>query len=155
MEQSEPLAALWASVPMVLNLLWAATLIKSVNVAPYTRVKESHLKVFNLFCHPRFSSILILTQRKIISSPPLKSMPNWTISPSLTGKALLSCDGGLRRMWLRNVPDELLTSLMYHLPFSYQNSQWRRLTTLLLKPTGEAEGWLPDALAAAWLSRSE
>lgn len=113
------------------------------------------LNVFGLFCHPRLSSSLILTQRKIISSPPLKSMPSWTMSPSLTGKALLSCEGGLNRMWLRNVPDELLTSLMYHLPSSYQNSQCRRLTTLLLKPTGAPEAEWPDAPARAWVSRSE
>jgi hypothetical protein len=34
------------------------------------------LKVFSLFCQPRFSSSLILTHRKIISSPPLKSIPS-------------------------------------------------------------------------------
>src|SRR6478609_568335 len=81
----------------------------------------THLNVFNLFCHPRLSSSLILTHRKIISSPPLKSMPSCTISPSLTGKALLSCDGGLRRIWFKNVPEELLTSRMYHFPSSCQN----------------------------------
>jgi hypothetical protein len=56
-------------------------------------------------------------------------------------------------MWLRKVPELLLTSLMYHLPSSYQNSQWRRLTTLLLKPTGAAEGAFTGTLG--WLSRSE
>lgn len=113
----------------------------------------AYLKVFNLFCHPRFSSSLILTQRKIISSPPLKSMPSCTISPSLTGYGFDSVPGGLRRMWLRKVPELLLTSLIYHLPSSYQNSQCRRLTTLLLKPTGAAEGALTGTLG--WLSLSE
>ena len=56
-------------------------------------------------------------------------------------------------MWLRKVPELLLTSLMYHLPSSYQNSQCRRLTTLLLKPTGAAEGALAGTLG--WLSLSE
>lgn len=50
----------------------------------------THLNVLSLFCQPRLSSTLILTQRKIISSPPLKSMPSWTMSPSLMGNALLS-----------------------------------------------------------------
>src|SRR5690606_35609477 len=69
-------------------------------------------------------------------------MPNWMISPSFTGKGFDSVPGGLRRMWFRNVPDELLTSLMYHFPPSNQNSQCRLLTTLLLKPTGAAVGQL-------------
>lgn len=100
------------------------------------------LKALSLACQPRFSSSLIFTQRNIISSPPLKSMPNCTISPSLTGKGLDSVPGGLRRIWLRKVPLLLLTSLMNHFPSSYQNSQCRLLTTLLLNPTGAAEGTL-------------
>lgn len=113
----------------------------------------TYLNVFNLFCHPLFNSNLILTHRKIISSPPLKSIPNCTISPSLIGNGLDSVPGGLSRIWLRNVPELLLTSLMYHLPASYQNSQCLLLTTLLLKPTGAAEGTLGGTLG--WLSRSE
>lgn len=113
----------------------------------------AYLKVFSLFCQPRFSSSRILTHRKIISSPPLKSIPSWTISPSFTGYGLDSVPGGLSRMWLRKVPELLLTSLIYHFPSSYQNSQWRRLTTLLLKPTGAAEGAFTGILG--WLSLSE
>lgn len=109
--------------------------------------------MFNLFCHPRLSSNRILTQRKIISSPPLKSIPSWMMSPSFTIYGFDSVPGGLRRMWFRNVPDELLTSLMCHFPFSNQNSQCRRLTTLLLKPTGDAEGTLGATCGCA--SRSE
>lgn len=115
--------------------------------------EETYLKALSLFCHPRFSSSLILTQRKIISSPPLKSIPSCTISPSFTANGFDSVPGGLRRMWLRKVPELLLTSLMYHLPSSYQNSQCRRLTTLLLNPTGAAEGMLLGILG--WLSLSE
>lgn len=108
----------------------------------------TYLNGLGLFCQPRFSSSLILTHRKMFSSPPLKSIPSWTMSPSLMGNGLLSCDGGLSLMWFKKVPEELLTSLMNHLPSSHQNSQWRRLTTLLLKPTGEAVNWLLLVLTA-------
>lgn len=88
----------------------------------------------------------IFTQRNIISSPPLKSIPNWTISPFLTGNGLLSVPGELSLTWFKNVPDELFTSLMNHSPSWAQNSQCLRLTTLDLKPTGAAvdrfAGWL-------------
>jgi len=46
-----------------------------------------------------------------------------------------------------------LNVLMNHLPSSYQNSQCRRLTTLLLKPTGAAEGAFAGTFG--WLSLSE
>lgn len=58
----------------------------------------TYLNLFSLFCQPRFNSSRILTQRKIISSPPLKSMPSCTTSPSLTGKGLDSWPGGLSRI---------------------------------------------------------
>lgn len=54
------------------------------------QMSNTYLKVLSLFCHPLLSSRRIFTQRKIISSPPLKSIPSWTMSPSLTGNALLS-----------------------------------------------------------------
>lgn len=117
------------------------------------RDARTYLNLFSLFCQPLLSSSRILTQRKIISSPPLKSIPSWTTSPSLTGNGLDSCPGGLSRMWLRKVPLLLFTSLMYHLPASYQNSQCRRLTTLDLKPTGAADGTFMGTVG--WLSRSE
>jgi hypothetical protein len=113
----------------------------------------TYLNVLSLFCQPRFNSNRILTHRNIISSPPLKSMPNCTMSPSLIGNGLDSVPGGLSLMWFRNVPELLLTSLIYHLPVSYQNSQCRLLTTLLLNPTGAADGRLGGTLG--WLSRSE
>lgn len=115
--------------------------------------QETYLKGLGPFCHPLLSSILILTHLNIISSPPLKSMPNCTISPSFTGYGFDSVPGRLRRIWLRKVPDELLTSLIYQRPFEYQNSQCRLLTTLDLNPTGALEGAF-----AAWggcVSRSE
>jgi hypothetical protein len=120
-----------------------------------SRLWEARLKLDGREAQPRFSSRRILTQRKIISSPPLKSMPSWTMSPSLTAYGLLSVLGGLSRMWLRKVPDELLTSLMYHFEFSNQNSQWRRDTTLLLNPTGDALGMRSELDAVPWPSRSE
>ena len=113
----------------------------------------TYLNVFSLFCQPRFNSSLILTQRNIISSPPLKSMPSCTMSPSFMGNGFDSVPGGLSRIWLRKVPELLLTSLMYHLPPSYQNSQCRLLTTLLLNPTGASDGTFGGTFG--WLSRSE
>lgn len=115
--------------------------------------RETYLNVFSLFCHPRFNSRRIFTHRKIISSPPLKSMPSCTMSPSFMGNGFDSVPGGLSRMWLRKVPELLLTSFMYHLPPSYQNSQCRLLTTLLLNPTGAADGTFGGTFG--WLSRSE
>ena len=38
------------------------------------------------------------------------------------------------------MPEELLTSLMYHCPWEHQNSQCLRLTTFDLKPTGAEDG---------------
>jgi hypothetical protein len=69
------------------------------------------------------------------------------------GNGFDSVPGGLNRMWLRKVPELLLTSLMYHLPASYQNSQCRLLTTLLLNPTGAADGMFGGIFG--WLSLSE
>ena len=114
---------------------------------------ETHLKLLGPFCHPLLSSTRIFTHLNIISSPPLKSMPNCTISPSFTGYGLDSVPGELRRIWLRNVPDELFTSLMNQRPPAHQNSQWRLLTTLDLKPTGAADGAF--AACGGWLSLSE
>jgi hypothetical protein len=108
--------------------------------------RDTYLKLLGVVCQPRFNSTLILTHLKIISSPPLKSMPSWTISPSLTGNGLDSVPGELRRIWLRNVPEELLTSRINQRPPEHQNSQWRLLTTLDLKPTGAADG----TFAAGW-----
>ena len=61
--------------------------------------------------------------------------------------------GWLNRMWFRNVPDELPTSLTCHWPFMYMNSQCLRLTTLDLKPTGASEGSV--GLGLGMPSRSE
>lgn len=61
--------------------------------------------------------------------------------------------GWLKRMWLRNVPDELPTSLICHWPFRYKNSQCFRLTTFDLNPTGASEGSV--GLATGRPSRSE
>lgn len=99
------------------------------------------LKLFRLFCQPRFISIRIFTQRKITSSPPLKSMPSCTKSPSLTGNGRDSMPGPERRTWLRKVPELDFTSFTYHCPLDCQNSQCLRETTFDLKPTGAtAEG---------------
>ena len=38
------------------------------------------------------------------------------------------------------MPEELLTSLMYHCPWEHQNSQCLRLTTFDLNPTGAEDG---------------
>jgi len=113
----------------------------------------TYLKLFKLFCHARLHSTRIFTHLNIISSPPLKSMPSCTTSPSLTGKGFDSTLGWLKRMWFRKVPDELLTSLMYHCPFEHQNSQCLRLTTFDLKPTGAEEGRFGGGLGL--VSRSE
>ena len=43
-------------------------------------------------------------------------------------------------MWFKNVPEELLTSLIHHSPFLHHSSQCLRLTTFDLKPTAAAEG---------------
>jgi hypothetical protein len=99
----------------------------------------TYLKGLRLFCHDRLHSMRIFTQRNIISSPPLKSIPSCTTSPSLTGHGLLSTPGGLRRRWFKKVPELDLTSLMYHCEFSHQNSQCFRETTLDLNPTGAAD----------------
>jgi hypothetical protein len=115
-------------------------------------VAWSYLKLLGLVCHPLLSSTLIFTHRNIISSPPLKSMPSCTMSPSLTIYGFDSVPGGLSLMWLRKVPEELFASLIYHLPPSNQNSQCLRLTTLLLKPTGAAEGTFAGATACCSLS---
>lgn len=56
-------------------------------------------------------------------------------------------------MWLRNVPEELLTSLMNHLPPVYQNSQCLLLTTFDLKPTGAEDGTF--GAPVGWFSLSE
>lgn len=56
-------------------------------------------------------------------------------------------------MWFRNVPDELLTSLMNQLPSLHQSSQCFRLTTFDLNPTAAADGML-DRFSGT-LSRSE
>jgi hypothetical protein len=114
---------------------------------------KTYLKLLGPVCHPLFSSTRIFTHLNIISSPPLKSIPNCTISPSLTGNGLDSVPGELSRMWLRNVPDELFTSLINHRPPEHQNSQWRLLTTLDLKPTGAEEGTFGAPLG--WFSLSE
>lgn len=114
---------------------------------------QTYLKVFKPCCHARLHSILILTHRKIISSPPRKSMPSWIMSPSLSLNGFDSTFGWLRRMWFRKVPDELLTSLMYQLPSLHHSSQCFRLTTFDLKPTAAEEGTL--AGTSGMLSRSE
>lgn len=51
------------------------------------------------------------------------------------------------------MPDELLTSFIYHWPFEHQNSQCLRLTTLDLNPIGAEEGMLGGGFGL--LSRSE
>lgn len=137
-----------------INRLWVATLgVRQHENASDSGLSSMYLKVFKAFCQPRLHSTLILTHRKIISSPPRKSMPNCTTSPSLTGKGRDSTLGWLSRMWFRKVPEELLTSLMNHWPLAHQNSQCFRLTTLDLKPTGVAEGMLGGGFGA--VSRSE
>ena len=113
----------------------------------------TYLKLLRLFCHALFNSTRIFTHLKIISSPPLKSMPSWTTSPSLTGNGFDSMLGWLSLMWLRNVPEELCTSLINHCPFSHQNSQCFRLTTFDLNPTGADEGAFAGGLGM--ISRSE
>lgn len=75
------------------------------------------------------------------------------MSPSFILKGFDSTFGWLRRMWLRKVPDELLTSLMNQLPSLHHSSQCFRLTTLLLKPIAAAEGVFAGISGA--LSRSE
>lgn len=75
------------------------------------------------------------------------------ISPSFILKGFDSTFGWLNLMWLRNVPEELLTSLMYQLPSLHQSSQCFLLTTLDLKPTAAAEG--PLGVFSGMLSRSE
>merc|ERR1712093_133986 len=75
------------------------------------------------------------------------------MSPSLIGNSLDSVFGWLSLMWLRNVPEELATSLICHWPSTKQNSQCFRLTTLDLKPTGASEGVL--GFAEGTPSRSE
>lgn len=67
-------------------------------------------------------------------------MPNCTISPSRTAYNLDTMFGWLRRIRLRNVPDELPTSLMCHCPLTTENSQCLRLTTLDLNPIGASDG---------------
>lgn len=134
------------------NLLWVDVLVEVSKNKKNQRVDGClYLNSLRPFCQPRLHSTLILTQRKMTSSPPLKSMPSWTISPSLTGYGRLSMPGLLRRMWFKKVPELLLQSLMYHWLLVHQNSQWFRLTTLLLKPTGATVHPEP----APWLSRSE
>jgi hypothetical protein len=80
-------------------------------------------------------------------------MPSWMISPSFMRKGFDSTFGWLKRMWLRNVPEELFTSLMYQLPSLHHSSQCFLLTTLDLKPTAAAEGMLEECSGV--LSRSE
>ncbi len=113
----------------------------------------TYLKLLRVFCHALLHSTRILTHRNIISSPPRKSIPNCITSPSLTGKGLDSTLGWLSLMWLRKVPEELFTSLMYHCPFEHQNSQCLRLTTFDLNPTGAEDGTFGGGLGLA--SRSE
>lgn len=120
---------------------WWVCLLQLLLVALERRRRVTHLKALRACCHPRLHSILILTHRKIISSPPRKSIPSWMMSPSLSLNGLLSWFGWLSRMWLRKVPDELLTSLIHHSPFLHHSSQCFRLTTFDLKPTAAAEGW--------------
>ena len=114
---------------------------------------STYLNSLGRCCQARLHSIRMRTQRKIISSPPLKSMPNCTISPSLMGYNLDTMVGWLSRIWFRNVPDELPTSLTCQVPFTYTNSQWRRLTTFDLKPTGASDG--PPGFATGTPSLSE
>lgn len=104
-------------------------------------------------CQERLHSTRMRTHRKIISSPPLKSIPSCTMSPSLMGYSLDTMFGWLSRMWFRNVPDELPTSLTCHWALMYMNSQCLRLTTLDLKPTGAPDG--PGGFATGTPSRSE
>ena len=59
---------------------------------------KAHLKWFRAFCHPRLHSTLIFTHRKIISAPPLKSIPNCTTSPSFRGNGFDSRFGWLSRI---------------------------------------------------------
>ena len=123
-----------------------------------SRFVASRLKELRLFCQLRLHSTLILTHRKMISSPPLKSMPSCTTSPSFTGNARDSVPGEESRTWLRKVPEEDLTSLTYHCPELCQNSQCRRDTTLDLKPTGRIATSLAPSVAfscvASAMSRS-
>lgn len=63
-------------LPIVRSLLWAATLVMVSDKNIARVLTSAYLKELSLFCHPRLSSNLIFTHLKIISSPPLKSMPN-------------------------------------------------------------------------------
>lgn len=54
---------------------------------------------------------------------------------------------------MRNVPEELETSLICHWPSTKLNSQCFRLTTFDLNPTGASEG--PVGLETGGPSRSE
>jgi len=56
-------------------------------------VYETYLKLFRPCCQPLLHSMRILTQRNIISSPPRKSMPSCTTSPSFTLKGFDSTFG--------------------------------------------------------------
>jgi hypothetical protein len=56
-------------------------------------------------------------------------------------------------MWLRKVPDELFTSLMYQLLSLHHSSQCFLLTTFDLKPTAAAEGTF--GVVSGAVSRSE
>src|SRR6266516_7782846 len=101
---------------------------------------KTHLKLFGRFCQDLLHSIRIFTHLNIISSPPRKSMPNCTMSPSLMGNSFDSIFGWLSLIWFKKVPDELQTSLTCHWPSLKLNSQCFRLTTLDLKPTGASDG---------------
>lgn len=114
----------------------------------------TYLKLFNPFCQALFNSTRIFTQRKIGSSPPLKSIPSCNTSPSYSGNALLSIPGALSLIWFKNVPLLDFTSFTNHCPLSYQNSQCRLDTTFDLNPTGEVLVPLGSRVAG-WLSLSE
>lgn len=115
--------------------------------------RGTYLNSLGCCCQDRLHSIRMRTHRKIISSPPLKSIPNCTMSPSLIGYNLDTMFGWLSRMWFKKVPDELPTSLTCHWPFTNKNSQCLRLTTFDLNPTGESEG--APGFATGTPSRSE
>ena len=149
-------STLASDLPKARSCLCVCTLDPVSNVMAHWDIMSgpvSNLKLLRLFCHDRLHSIRILTHRNIISSPPRKSIPNCTISPSLTGNGRDSTLGWLSRMWLRKVPDELRTSLIYHCPWEHQNSQCLRLTTFDLNPTGADEGAFEGGLG--FPSRSE
>lgn len=115
--------------------------------------RSAYLYLFKVFCHALLHSTRIFTHLNIISSPPLKSIPNCTMSPSWTGNGFDSTLGWLSLIWLRNVPEELFTSLIYHCPLEHQNSQCLRLTTLDLNPTGADDGVFEGMFG--FVSRSE